>query len=143
MLSESSVKRDGVRAPSGARRDWEVAMAMTRDSRGRPFEVTFTGWLFIAVGILATAYQLSHGTLDRWMIVIVLEECVAIVAGAFLLRGARWARWLILAWVAGHAVAFAFLSVTMALPHVALTLVFAYVLLGPPTASYYRRDQHE
>jgi len=114
---------------------------MDRNLVKRPFEVTFTGWLFIAVGIAATIFQLWHGTLDRWMIVIVLEECVAIVAGVFLLRGARWARWLVLAWVAGHAVAFAFVSIATALPHVALALVFGYVLLGPPTAQYYRRGQ--
>jgi hypothetical protein len=70
-----------------------------------------------------------------------LEEFVAVVAGIFLLRGARWARWLILAWVAGHAVAFAFLSISGALPHVALVLVFGYVLLGPPTSHYYQRSQ--
>ena len=109
--------------------------------RKRPFEVTFSGWLFVGVGIFATVFQLSHGTLDRWMIVIVLEEFVAIVAGVFLLRGARWARWLALAWIAGHAIAFVFISVSSALPHVALFLVFGYVLLGPPTSQYYQRGQ--
>jgi len=114
---------------------------MNHDSgQQRPFEVTFTGWLFIAVGILATICQLWHGMLDRWMIVIVLEEFVAIVAGVFLLRGARWARWLILLWIAGHAIAFAFLSISIALPHFALLLVFGYVLLGPPTSRYYQRN---
>jgi len=108
--------------------------------RKRPFEVTFTGWLFVAVGILATIYQLWHGMLDRWMIVIVLEEFIAIVAGVFLLRGARWARWVILLWIAGHAIAFAFISASVALPHVALVLVFGYVLLGPPTSHYYQRS---
>jgi hypothetical protein len=111
-----------------------------QDIRKRPFEVTFTGWLFIAVGVLATAFQLWHGKLDRWMIVIVLEEFVALVAGIFLLRGARWARWLILAWVAGHALALAFVSLSTALPHVALVVVFGYVLLGPPTSGYYQRS---
>jgi len=112
----------------------EKAPVTNHDSRKRPFEVTFTGWLFIAVGILATVFQLWHGTLDRWMVVIVLEEFIAIVAGVFLLRGARWARWLILLWVAGHAAAFAFISLSMALPHFALVLIFGYVLLGPPTS---------
>lgn len=125
---------------NGSRPHGESFVA-NQEIRKRPFEVTFTGWLFIAIGVFATAFQLWHGTLDRWMVVIVLEEFVAIVAGIFLLRGARWARWLILAWVAGHAVALAFVSVSSALPHVALVVVFGYVLFGPPTSGYYRRSQ--
>lgn len=36
------------------------------DSAKRPFEVTFLGWLFIAVGIISTIYHLLKGSLDRW-----------------------------------------------------------------------------
>jgi hypothetical protein len=109
--------------------------------RKRPFEVTVSGWLFVALGIFATVFQLSHGRLDHWMIVIVLEEFVAIAAGVFLLRGARWARWLALAWIAGHVIAFAFISWSSALPELALLLVFGYALLGPPTSQYFQRRQ--
>ena len=107
----------------------------------RPYEVTVAGWLFSVIGVLNTAYHLWKGTLDRWMILILLLTVSAIVAGVFLLRGARWARWLALAWVAFHVVVSAFNSLSDALPQAALLLVIGYVLLGPPTAPYYRQGQ--
>jgi uncharacterized membrane protein HdeD (DUF308 family) len=109
----------------------------------RPFEVTFLGWLFIVVGILSTAYHIWKGSLDRWSLPIVLVGAIAVVAGVFLLRGARWVRWLVLSWLAFHVVAGALLSLSVALPHVVLLLVIGYVLLGPPTSKYYQRPQPE
>jgi hypothetical protein len=73
------------------------------------------------------------------MVAILFLTVSAIVAGVFLLRGAPWARWLALAWVAFHVVVSALNSVSAALPHVVLLLVIAYVLLGPPTSQYYQR----
>ena len=105
----------------------------------RPYEVTVAGWLFIVIGILNTAWHLWKGTLDRWMIAILFLTVSAIAAGVFLLRGARWARWLALAWIAFHVVVSALNSLWDALPHAALLLVVGYVLLGPPTAAYYRQ----
>ena len=53
----------------------------------RPFEVTFLGWLFIAVGIITTIYHLVKASLDLWIIPIVLLGIIAVVAGVFLLGG--------------------------------------------------------
>jgi uncharacterized membrane protein HdeD (DUF308 family) len=105
----------------------------------RPFQVTFLGWLFMVAGIASTAHHLWRGTLDRWMIPIVLVGIIAFVAGVFLLRGARWARWVILAWLAFHVVVSALNSLSDALPHVVLLLVIGYALLGPPTSKYFQR----
>jgi hypothetical protein len=105
----------------------------------RPFQVTLLGWLFIVVGIVSTAYHLLKSTLDRWMVPIVLVGITAVVAGVFLLRGARWARWLVLAWLAFHVVVSALNSLGEAMPHVVLLLVIGYVLLGPPTSKYFQR----
>jgi uncharacterized membrane protein HdeD (DUF308 family) len=109
----------------------------------RPFQVTFLGWLFIVVGILSTTYHLVKGSLDRWMIPIVLVGIIAVVAGVSLLRGARWARWLVLVWLAFHVVVSALNSLSDALPHVVLLLVIGYVLLGPPTSKYFQSTQPE
>ncbi len=109
----------------------------------RPFEVTFLGWLFIVVGIVSTAYHLWKGSLDRWTFPIVLFGAIAVVAGVFLLRGARWVRWLVLAWLAFHVVAGALQSLSFAMPHVVLLVVIGYVLLGQPTSKYYHRPQPE
>ena len=107
----------------------------------RPYEVTAAGWLFIVIGILNTAWHLWTGALDRWTVAILFLTVSAIVAGVFLLRGAKWARWLAVAWVAFHVVASALNSVSAALPHVVLLLVVGYVLLGPPTSQYYHQVQ--
>jgi uncharacterized membrane protein HdeD (DUF308 family) len=109
----------------------------------RPFQVTFLGWLFIAVGIVSTSYHLWKGSLDRWIGPILVVGIVAIVAGVFLLRGARWARWLILAWLAFHVVVSAFNSVWDVVPHAALFLAVGYFLLGPPTSEYFQRAKPE
>lgn len=107
----------------------------------RPYEVTAAGWLFIVIGVLNTAWHLWKGALDLWMVAILCLTVSAMVAGVFLLRGARWARWLALAWVAFHVVVSALNSVSAALPHAVLLLVIGYVLLGPPTSEYYRQPQ--
>ena len=101
------------------------------------------GWLFIAVGILSTVYHLLKGSLDRWIVPILLVGAIAIVAGVFLLRGARWARWLVLAWLAFHVVVSAFNSLSDAIAHLVLLLVVGYVLLGPPTSNYFQSSQPE
>jgi hypothetical protein len=108
------------------------------DSRKRPFQIAMLGWLFIAVGILSTTYHLSKNSLDRWTIPIVLVGIIAVVAGVFLLRGAGWARWLLLAWLAFHVVVSALNSLWDALPHAVLLLAVGYVLLGPPTSRYFQ-----
>jgi len=101
------------------------------------------GWLFIAVGILSTVYHLLKGSLDRWIVPILLVGAIAIAAGVFLLRGARWARWLVLAWLAFHLVVSAFNSLSDAIAHLVLLLVVGYVLLGPPTSNYFQSSQPE
>ncbi len=109
----------------------------------RPFQVTMLGWLFIVVGVLSTTYHLLKGPLDRWTLPILLVGTTAIVAGVFLLRGAGWARWLVLAWLAFHVVVSALNSLSDALAHVVLLSVVAYFLLGPPTSKYFQRGQPE
>ena len=107
----------------------------------RPYEVTVAGWLFIVIGTLNTAWHLWKGAFDLWMVPILFLTASAIVAGVFLLRGARWARWLAVAWVAFHVGVSALHSLSAALPHVALLLVIGYVLLGPPTSEYFQKAQ--
>jgi uncharacterized membrane protein HdeD (DUF308 family) len=119
----------------------EEACVTNLDSAKRPFEVTFLGWLFIAVGIISTIYHLWKGSLDRWTIPIVLVGIIAVTAGTFLLPGARWSRWLLLVWLAFHVVAIALESVLGAMEHLALLVVIGYFLLGPPTTEYFRRAQ--
>jgi hypothetical protein len=113
------------------------------NSAKRPFQVTMLGWLFIVVGTLSTTYHLLKNPLDRWTIPIALVGIIAVVAGVFLLRGARWSRWLLLVWLAFHVVVSALNSISNAIAHVALLLVVGYFLLGPPTSKYFQRARPE
>jgi hypothetical protein len=96
------------------------------NSLKRPWQVTVLGWLFIAAGILGTTYHLWNDTFSRWTVAIVLVRIIAIVGGYFLLCGERWARWLLLAWLAFHVGVSALDSLTLALPHTVLLLVVGY-----------------
>jgi hypothetical protein len=119
----------------------EKASETNLTSMKRPFQVTMLGWLFIAVGILSTIYHFLKSPLDRWTAPILLVGTIAVVAGVFLLRGARWARWLVLAWLAFHVVVSALNSLPDAMPHFVLLLVVGYFLLGPPTSKYFQSAQ--
>jgi hypothetical protein len=114
-----------------------------RNSTERPFQVAVLGWLFIGVGVLSTAYHLLKDPIDRWTIPITLVGIVAVVAGIFLLRGARWSRWVVLVWLAFHVVASAFNSLPDAIAHGAFLLVVGYFLLGPPTSKYFQPARPE
>jgi uncharacterized membrane protein HdeD (DUF308 family) len=107
----------------------------------RPIQVTMLGWLLVAVGILSTVYHLLKSSLDRWTVPTLLVGIVAVVAGVYLLRGARWARWLVLAWLAFHVVVSASISLPDAMPHTVLFLAVGYFLLGPPTSKYFQSMQ--
>ena len=109
----------------------------------RPFQVTVLGWLLIAVGIPTTIFHLSKSPVDRWTVPILLPGIIAIVAGVFLLRGARWARWLVLAWIAFHVVVHALNSLSDAMPFVVLLFVVGYFLLRPSTSKYFENAQPE
>jgi uncharacterized membrane protein HdeD (DUF308 family) len=109
----------------------------------RPIQVTMLGWLFIVVGLVALIYRLSASPLDRSTVPIALVEMVAVAGGIFLLRGARWARWLVLAWLALHVVVSALNSVWASLPHLVLLIVVGYFLLGPPGSGYFQPMSRE
>ena len=128
---------------TGYERDGETSLDYARHLMKRPFQVTMLGWLFIVVGVLSTTYHLLKSPLDRWTVPILLVGITAIVAGVFLLRGAGWARWLVLAWLAFHVVVSALNSLSDAMAHLVLLSVVAYFLLGPPTSKYFQRGQPE
>jgi hypothetical protein len=74
--------------------------------RQRPLAITALGWLYIAVGVAGVVVHgreslRSFHRADVW---IILVELLAVIAGAFMLRGANWARWLALLWIAAHVV---------------------------------------
>ena len=110
----------------------------------RPLSVTIIGWLFIAVGTIGFVYHANelrspHPFSDD-LVWVCLVRLIAIVAGAFLLRGHNWARWLTLIWMAYHVVLSVFHSWSDVLTHSLILLVIAYFLLRPKVSAYFSRD---
>jgi hypothetical protein len=108
----------------------------------RPPSVTGIAWLFIAAGSVGLVYHATKlrvpGPLDPEMVWVLVLRLLAIVGGPFLLRGAGWARWLLLAWIAYHVVLSAIHSWSDTLVHAVLLALIAYGLLRADAAAYFR-----
>jgi hypothetical protein len=112
------------------------------NSNKRPLSVTILGCLYIAVGTIGFAYHFSeiwarHALQydDVW---VELVEVLAIIAGAFMLRGHDWARWLTLAWIAFHVVLSAFHAFREFAIHCVFCAVIAWLLFRPQAGRYFR-----
>ncbi len=68
-----------------------------------------------------------------------LLRLVAILCGAFMLRGHNWARWLTIAWIGYHVILSAFHTPSELALHALLCATIAYLLFRS-TASRYFRD---
>jgi hypothetical protein len=108
----------------------------------RPRSITIISWLFIAAGSIGLLYHLSEfsgrSPFDYGLVAILLIRMVAILAGAFMLRGANWARWLLVVWMAYHIVLSAFHSITELALHVLIFGVVGYFLFRPPSSAYFQ-----
>lgn len=107
----------------------------------RPLPVTILGWVYIAVGAAgavahASDFRASQG-FPNDAVWAELTELLAILSGAFLLRGRNWARWLTVAWMAFHVV----LSVHMLpalLIHCLFLVLIVWFLFRRPSARYFQ-----
>lgn len=111
----------------------------------RPLPVIVIACLYIAVGTIGFFF---HGLeIHSWRdflhggVWVELVELVAIISGAFMLRGQNWARWLALAWIAFHVA----ISVFDPLPKLAIHALFlaliAWCLFYPAARNYFRGAQ--
>ena len=113
----------------------------------RPLSVTLLSLLILATGVFGLVYHSTELNLrhpfQTDVLLLCLLRVLAIVAGVFMLRGANWARWLTLAWIALHVVISAFHSMSQVAAHGVLLAVYAFFLLRPPAAQYFRRSTTE
>jgi hypothetical protein len=104
----------------------------------RPRAVTILAWIYIAVGVVSFVYGAPlHGVHADDL----LAESVrlsGIVAGAFMLRGENWARWLAIAWIAFHIALSAFHELRELAVHAAFGIAIAVVLFRPNAKRYFR-----
>src|SRR5712671_121956 len=107
----------------------------------RPLPITIVAVVYICAGILGVAYHASEfksSPFEKDAILAVLVRLAAVVAGAFLLMGKNWARWLAVAWIGFHVILSAFHTIPELAMHTALLIVIAYFLLRPTAAQYFR-----
>jgi len=108
----------------------------------RPRAVTAIGYLFMAAGAVGFVYHVTElrirNPIDLELLAVLMIRLLAIVSGAFMLRGANWARWLALVWVAYHVLLSARHSMSEMVTHLLLLSVVSFLLLRPDAASYFR-----
>jgi hypothetical protein len=110
----------------------------------RPLSVTILSLLLIATGVGGLTLSLSdmraQHTLGHGLVWIALLRLLAVVAGAFMLRGCNWARWLAVAWIALHVAISGLDSLQALIVHSVLLVVFAYFLFRTQTTQYFRKQ---
>ena len=112
----------------------------------RPPSVTIVGWLFVAAGAVGIAYHsrdLIGPGFSSGAISVLLLRLAAVVAGVYVLRGANWARFLAIAWMAYHVVLSAFHSMSELTIHLVFLTIIVAVLLRPAAAGFFRRSGNE
>ena len=111
----------------------------------RPLSVTLIALLYLAVGTVGFVYHgyesLTTHPFPRDAYAIELTEFLAIVAGAFILRGKNWARWLAIAWMAFHVAISVFHPVRELATHAVLLLLIAWILFRPEATRYFRNAE--
>jgi hypothetical protein len=109
----------------------------------RPLPVTLVAWLFVAAGTLGIAYHahkidLRHPFANDELLACIVR-LLAIVGGAFALRGHNWARWLMLLWILYHVALSAFHpGPAEVIMHALIAAIVAYALFRPPANAYFR-----
>jgi hypothetical protein len=114
----------------------------------RPLSVTILAWVYIVVGTVGFAYHFTGIYATNALrdgILTEVVEALAIVSGAFMLRGQNWARWLAIAWMAFHVVLIAFgfvMSAFGAFRELAIHFLFfsviTWILFRPAAVRYFR-----
>lgn len=99
------------------------------------------GVLFVVAGVIGFGYHLPEiartGTARYEVIWVLVLRLLAIVGGVFLLRGANWARWLLIGWLAYHVVLSVSHSTSELITHAALLVVIGYLLVRSRATTYF------
>jgi hypothetical protein len=107
----------------------------------RPLSVTLISWLFIAsgaIGIIYHASELKDVAIPEVSLVLFVRM-LAILGGIFTLRGANWARWLLLVWIIYHVILSYAHSTAELIMHFILSIVVVVSLFHPKANSYFKK----
>jgi hypothetical protein len=107
----------------------------------RPVPVLIVALVYVAVGTVGFAYHFPGlWTGRQGSVWVELSECVAVLAGAFLLRGQNWARWLAVAWIGFHVVLSVFHSYSQTAVHAVIFALIVWALFTPAAGRYFERS---
>jgi hypothetical protein len=112
----------------------------------RPRSITVVSWLFIAFGSIVLLAgllplperfaELKQHPLEFGLVQVV--RILGVLAGAYMLCGFNWARWLLAAWLAFHVILSAFHSLVQLTVHGLLAAMIGYFLFRAPAEAYFR-----
>ena len=106
------------------------------NSNKRPVSVLVLSCLYIATGAIGFAYHFPEMMARQQDSVwIELVRLLAMLCGAFMLRGHNWARWLALVWMAFH-VAISFPVLGKVAFHLTFLVAIAWLLFRPDARRY-------
>jgi hypothetical protein len=108
----------------------------------RPIAVTLISFLFIAAGAMGIIYhaaELKEIATNPEVILILAVRVLAIVGGVFALRGANWARWLLVAWIFYHVIISFYHTAAEVIMHAVIMIITIVALFHPEANAYFRR----
>jgi uncharacterized membrane protein len=108
-----------------------------------PVTVIIVSVIYLVTGVATLIFHSVEASraprLQSDVIWILLVCLLAVVAGAFMLRGNDWARWLALAWMTFHVVLSAFHTMQELAVHAVMLLLFAWLLFRPESRAWFHR----
>lgn len=113
----------------------------------RPLAVTIISLLFVIVGLGSLVKSVwllisgNHGvSREKELIdavVVFLSGIMALASGLFMWRGANWARWLCIIWLALHVVISLMHSTSQLIAHTVFLIVIGFFLFRPGVSEYF------
>lgn len=107
----------------------------------RPLSVTLISVLFIASGVIGIIYHGSEltGLFSRSEVVLLfVVRLLAIVGGVYVLRGANWARWLLVVWISYHVILSFYHSAAEIAMHSVIAIIVLIALFHKRANAYFR-----
>jgi hypothetical protein len=111
--------------------------------KDRPLPVTLVSYLFIlagAMGIIYHATELSEIQSRPEVIWVLLVRLFAIVGGVYALKGANWARWLLVLWITYHVVISFYHTTTEMATHLVFMILILLALFHKNANQYFTRS---